>query len=207
MSLEFKFRAAYLRFDGKAFTQKLEAALKKLSKAAAVEFVNAAAPKVPILTGFARGTFLNILKAAGVAQSKLPDFSVLQNSERLLKKSLSRPTHKFTKRKKLGIIDKSFLNSASFATAPENILSIDVSQGVVKFTFATTIDYFQINDVFRNIRTPSSPWQSFEAGRAAYLNYMRTNAVAAMPNPGEFITTSRVRSGTVGQSSREVLGG
>lgn len=204
--LEFKANIVFLRFDKKAFTQKLEAALKKLSKAAAVEFVNAAAPKVPILTGFARGTFLNILKAAGVAQSKLPDFSVLQNAEKGLKKTLSRPNFKFRppRRKKFKVVQKSFQNSAQFATSPEDIISINVENGVAKFTFATTIDYFRINDASQNPRTPSSPWQSFEAGKTAYLNYLRANAVAGMPNPGKFIITTRAKPG---EKSREVIGG
>lgn len=193
-------------YDEKKFTDKLREEILKRMRFAAREFAKAAAPAVPVRTGFARGVFQNIDDAFGGVGA-----TPLTSGTRLTKK---RSGARLSQSKQAGGLRVEYYtghggkvlktpqSGRRYATRT-NIVS--EKDGKFVFSFNTTITYFNINDFFSNSRTPSAPWHSFELGREAYLKYMRTTGIRSLPKAADFIY--RVIIGiSEGGLSREVSG-
>jgi hypothetical protein len=77
-----------------------------------------------------------------------------------------------------------------FATQPSQIFQQDGF--VYTFNFEVLISYYNINDAFSNPKTPGTPWDSFRAGRATFLNYLKTVGFERLPQVNGFIMESVV---------------
>lgn len=120
---------------------------------AARRFLIAAIVKVPIKTGMARGTFLNLGRALNVSVAISP-----VDHRRLIHRQAGYPA--VEKRPESGTI---------FATV--TVPSSESSPLI--FNVEVTLNYFNIEE-FVGLRSKSAPWRSFEEGQRAFLEEIKT---------------------------------
>ena len=92
---------------------------------------------------------------------------------------------------------------------PENITSfVNPTKTNLVFTFYSRISYFRINEFYSG-HAPTAPWGSLEAGRGAFLAYLKTIGVKLIPKISSFVVTTNVaisRSGLkFGKTSRKIV--
>jgi hypothetical protein len=192
-------------FDSKQFLDVLAGGILEQMHKGAASFVRVATASVPVRTGFAVGTFQNILDAIGgtttplainAARRVVPKVRSASRQARLksvlfpdLKRGIN--TKKVPKipveyyRGSGGKILKTPNSGRQFATPPGEVFK----QSGMTFTFTFDIDitYFNINDVNVNKHTPSAPWLSFARGSAFYITYMRQNALMTMYEINDYL--------------------
>ncbi len=159
-------------------------------KKGAAEFAKAAIAKIPVRTGFAAGSINNLAKLLG-EQAKLNP--IIGFSRSVVNKVGS---EKGTSANKLteyyyppggGKVLKTTTSGAQFATSPENI--IRRRDNILIFQYEVDISYFNFQDINRG-RSPTSPWGAFEAGEAAFLQYMEDIGLRGIPNIWDFVNES-----------------
>ncbi len=159
--LKLKIKAPRFMWDGRKFHQALRDKLNFEVKEAAREFVRAAVVNIPVDTGEARGTFLPIGRFLNVP---IP----IPNAHPLANKSATTGAE---------------ANKQLIFTFPSN-------QYGVYFQIDWQLFHFWFNDFFAhsypNGQMPT-PWKSIEAGRDAFLKYMRTEAVLKLPKLKDFL--------------------
>lgn len=141
--------------DSSLFNQVVEAFMRQEMTKAVKEFLKACLPRIPLRTGFLRGSFKDIVdrfkvQGTGSGQSGYstkPEYYYHTPGSRILKKPLY---------------------GTRFATPPDQVLK-RTSSGVV-FTIDSEIKYFAANDF--GARVPGAPWQSLREGLAAMTNYL-----------------------------------
>lgn len=170
----FRFQGSYdlLKLDKGAYIEQLNAVLAEELKNAMRAWLKAVIRKVPVYTGMARGSLLPIARALGENVPITPRANRMA-SPRLYGKGVRstpsqgarRTTFKFTSR--LG----------------RHEVSIDIG----------TVHYL-INE-FTRVSLPLAhpgPWKSFEAGRAAFKDYLKRNLKKKVPRIVKYISKSRV---------------
>ncbi len=194
--------------------QTLDRAFKQQIRMAARAFVRVASASVPVRTGFARGVFRNVLEAAGALRGGgTAGGDVLSALQELRGSGFD--TRRYPNIGKMFEFKKGGLRAAGakgfrneyytghggrvlklpqsgrrFATQAGQIFQ--ESGGIYTFNFDVTITYFNINDFRKNPRTPSSPWQAFNRGRATFMNYIRTIALNRIPKVQDFFVEHEV---------------
>lgn len=159
-----QFKAPKLLFDQKRFSRTLRDTLQAQLRNAAREFVRAAIVRIPIDTGEARGTFLPIGRFLHIS---VP----ISGAEPTVKKS------EFT------------------GESPEKrlIFQFSSNQYGEYFEIDWQLFHFWFNDFFQhsyiNGQEPT-PWGSIEAGKDAFLLYMKNEAPKRLPKIKDFILTS-----------------
>jgi hypothetical protein len=59
------------------------------------------------------------------------------------------------------------------------------------FNFNSSITYFRINEFYPG-HAPTAPWQSLQAGRTAFMTYLRTVALKKLPRIQDFFLITRI---------------
>lgn len=152
----FNVRLSGLKVNKGKFTKAFEAKAESLMKKAAAAWLRAVIIAVPIWTGFARGS----LKFADGPRGNLSRFlqvAVPTSSRRKFPKWYYHPG-----RKRIRKIPE---NAGRFAH-----YTFSTTRHVYTFTYTSTVIHFLIEDFFGRV-SPSAPWHSGEAGRAAWLAY------------------------------------
>ena len=159
-------------FNPEALQKEVMAKIFKQVRLAAAEFVKASVPRVPVDTGMARGSFLNLIRA-------------LKNAG--IPVELPSPLKRVSKRKKPvwyyqdgKRFRKQPLTGQKFS---ETTLKMTASQ--IVFNFKSKLLYYAIMD-FYNVNG-HGPWESFEAGRQAFLAKM-DELKTAVPDVTKFLT-------------------
>lgn len=152
--INFEFDFEYLNVQTERFTALLKAEVNRIMHEAAVAFLNAAAPRIPVRTGFAHGSLANLAHGLGVG---LPPGAP---------GSTPRPKEYYYTGPKTRIL-KTPTAGQQFATPANLALTMD-SDGTMKFKFDVDISYFYINDVIGTSRVPSSPWNAYREGFFAF---------------------------------------
>lgn len=159
IKLQWKFPT--YKWNSQKFNQTLRTKLTVQVRQAAREFVRAAIVKVPIDTGEAIGTFLPIGRFLNVS------IPILNNH----------PTEK--KNPETGSSEEKRL-----------LFTFSSNQYGVYFEIDWQLFHFWFNEFFHH-NYPNAqietPWHSMEAGRDAFLEYMRTVAVERLPKLKDFI--------------------
>lgn len=136
----------------KAFDSKAEVLMKK----AAAAWLRAVIVRVPVWTGFARGS----LKFADGPRGNLSRF--LQVAVPITGR---RKTPKWYYHPGRGKVEKTPENAGRFAH-----YTFSTSRHVYTFTFTSTVVHYLIEEFFGQV-SPTAPWLSMEAGRQAWLEY------------------------------------
>ncbi len=151
-------------FDTVKFNKTLRERLNVQVRNAAREFVRAAIVNIPVDTGEARGTFLPLGRFLNIAVPINGDPEPDKN-----------PTTGAGPDKQL------------LFTFPSN-------QYGVYFQIDWQLFHFWFNEFFETRSNHYKPWDSIEAGREAFLEYMRTVAPLRLPKLKDFITASYLDS-------------
>lgn len=139
-----------LQFDSSGYTKAMKKALEVQFRHAARAFLRAAIPRVPVQTGMARGSFLNIGRLLNVAVPIQPTL--------------------FNQFYYPGRLPKTPATGAALSTPAENVITWKSNQ--IRFEFQTKVWHYTLEDYF-GVRSPSAPWQSFMLGRIAFMEEMR----------------------------------
>lgn len=215
-----------------SFYPTLVRAIKTQINMAARAFVRIASASVPVRTGFARGVFRNILEAAGAPGGRgggtatggnlgflqsLRGTNIDASRHPNIKKAFSLtkgglkaagargiPIEYYTGHG--GRVLKTPQSGRRFASPPKRIIYED--RNVFVFSFEVLITYFNINDLKKNPRTPSSPWNSYLRGRAFFLQYMATTGLKRLPQVQDFFVEHEINStgSTVRKTRLAVIG-
>lgn len=162
-----------LEFDSTGYTAAVNRAIEAEFRQAAREFIRAAYPLVPVQSGMARGSFLNIGRFLRVAVPIAP----------------RRFNQRYYPPGGGASIPKTPESGASLSTPPNQIIRRDGNR--VIFEFNTRVFHYTLEDL---IGVRSGPWGSFAAGRAAFMTRMR-NLRNRLPNIGSYITRTTITYG------------
>lgn len=166
-----------LKVDEKIAKARFEKAIKTQINNAARAFVRAAAVRIPVDTGMAKGSLLHLGRLLRVAV----DISPKPGS----KKYQYPPRKGYKKSPELG---------------EELTTSEIVNKGNLRyeFHFHTRIFHLLLNDMFGSPYS-GAPWRAIEAGRIAFRNHMLNVAPNRMPGPLDFMLKSRHSIGRGGR--------
>ena len=173
-----------LEFDSKSFTKALKDSNLKEFKAAAAAFIRAAVPLVPVDTGMARGSFLNLSRALRRAGFDAP-VPIIPKRKHTIRKPI---WYYATRRKR---IPKSPESGASLATPMDRVFVWN-SRDQLVFNFTSKVRHYVIMD-FSGGET-ERPWESFAAGREAFFNHISTMK-ERLPKIKAFIIKTRIQMG------------
>lgn len=184
-----------LNFDAKGAQDDFLGALYHVMLRAAEQFLEVAAPRVPIDTGMARGSFLNLmhlLNANGYGHGALiPD-----EPQRVLKSG--KPLKYYHVRvgrvhgKKVAVyssraMPKTPATAMQLSTSIDSILTLKGKEWV--FQYETRVAHFNINEYGRS-------WQAFRLGREAMAAFLQSNEVVKMlPNLSDYVSVTGIDSG------------
>lgn len=185
-------RGSLLKFDAQTAQKDIRKAVQNRMRLAAAAFIRASVPHVPVDTGMARGSFLNLARAltrAGfpvsvdinpvrVGTRKKPIWYYSEKGERLPK----RPT------------TGASLSEYAFYSKGDKYT----------FDFETNVWHYAIMD-FYNVKG-NGPWESFKIGREAFLSVMQ-GLKDDIPNLEKYITKTTVRSGSARSTAQETVNG
>ena len=147
-----KFSGPIFTIEIQRFTERMQEAIRKRMRVSARAFIRAAVTTglVPIDTGMARGSFLNIgalLKVAIPAYGGRTGAWYYTGGEKL---------------------PKTPETGAELSTQAPQVFSDNGK--VFKFYYGTDVIHYNINDFFPH--TPGAPWGSYEAGGNAFISEM-----------------------------------
>lgn len=141
------------------YTKALEDKLERLIKQAAKEWMRAVILRVPVLTGFAKGS----IKFAGGDLASFLNVSVpinpISKNTRYYRHSTGRRTEKTP--------EKGGLYSTYNFTSEQHRF---------RFNYRNNISYFLVNDFFG--KGTHTPWNSMIEGRRAFSKYIRENLIS-----------------------------
>ena len=213
------------KFDKDKYTQALLKVLEGRMRLAASEFVRAALSRVPVETGMAAGSFLNVgryirtqllqraktigpkatTEAAALADALIinPQPYRLRKRKVTLKNGRIR-TYEYREHVKWYYhingrrMPKTPESGAALSTPPSKVFG---QNGLnLKFTFNSRVYHFNLNEFFKS-RSPTSPWLALERGRAAFLTSMQ-NSLSDLPKLQQFVGNTSI---TVGPGSGIVI--
>jgi hypothetical protein len=166
----------YLDFDGEGYGQAIKDYYHFKFITAIRDFLRAAVPRVPVQTGMARGSFLNLGRAVGVVVPIVP----------------TRFKQKYYHRRGATPHAKNARTASRYVKYKVPRKS---KRDKMSFEFNTRVLHFNLEE-FIGVRSPSAPWASLEAGMTAFT--ARILEADDFPNMAEF--TSKVRL-SIGQGS------
>jgi hypothetical protein len=156
--IKFNFNVRVPQIDQRRFIGALEQVIEEAMIKAIRAFLVAAVPRVPIYTGFARGTFRNLEDIAGRVERAQGGFRIRGNRRGSSIKSVAargRDRPRYYK----GVL-KTQDSGRQFATPPSGVLTKIKGKTSVSFKFSVNIDYFDKLD--------REKWKSFDAGMKAF---------------------------------------
>lgn len=165
--MKFTFTADKLTLNVEAYKRDLSGQAEVEMKEAAKEFIRAAAPKVPVITGFAKGTLIPLAEASGAELL----FTVLDA----------------TRTEYYQGIPKSPETGALFGTPRERIFTREGN--TFYFNYESSVIYYAIQDIY-HYTSPTSPWGSFPAGQDAFITYMNTRGIKNLPTLLKYLIKS-----------------
>jgi len=169
MGFEFK-RAEYSETFKKAIALEMRNAARK--------FVEAALPRVPVRTGFARGTLLNLTDAIGMASASSPSAFKRRIRKRAKQDSPVNGLIEYYE----GVL-KTPENARGFSTPTNRVFTNNGKAW--SFNYDNTVLYYEINDAKLN-------WRSFQFGEAAFIDYLERTGMQRIPAITDYIIRKRL---------------
>jgi hypothetical protein len=174
---KFKGYLTKITLNTKRILKSLEERATKVNKEAAREYVRAVIVHVPVYTGMALGS----IKLAKGRSGEAAGFSLFQFL------NLTIPINPIGYRR-----DKNPITGGA-----KGRFTFSHYRGRYNFTISTSVAHYLINEWNEPDNHPSfsKPWHSFQAGEAAYNNYINKNIHAAIPKLKSFIVKTNVPLG------------
>ena len=186
-------KATLFKFEFKrvAYSRAFDKAMKLLLRNAAREFAKAVILRVPVQTGFARGSLLNLADAIGINASSSPESFRRKLDKRrgkIVNVPLNGKTSYYTDSG--GRVPKTPENARQFSTDPDKVFT--AADNVYTFSYGASILYYVINDIASNSHTPSAPWLSFQAGHDAMTAYIREHILEDVPAIKDYVEKTEI---------------
>lgn len=191
------FTATVEKFDQEAYLDAVRKEVQRVFMKAGQKFLLAAIPRIPILTGMARGAFRNAEDLFGKVTNDVTSGVRIRTTRGKgeSRRGGSTNTGSLTNRKYYyyppggGRVLRTPQAGRDFATPSENILEITgatLATGRTSFYFRFKVDisYLDINEV---------KWQAFKLGGEALAQYVKDNLT--LPDPLKFVTRKIVKGG------------
>ena len=176
------------KLDEAAYSKSLHEEIKRQFRKAALAYLRAAtaSDRIPVDTGMARGSFLNLAKFLRTTLSIVPKRTKKKNGEVL--QYYHRPGSRGQ--------DKTPQLAQQYSTAPEKILKENGSR--LAFVYNVRVYHFELNDGFGDQFAginANAPWGATEAGKEEFIRVMR---LLKVPKVKKFMvkTTISVGSGS-----------
>lgn len=166
-------KLSFLKFDSKNYRKDVLKLIEKQFIKGARAFVRAAVPLVPVQTGMARGSFLNI--------GRLINLIIPINPTKFNKKYYHRPGYSGE--------DKTPELGASYSTPERDIITVTKTR--LEFHFQTKVFHYLLHDEFDY---QTSAWHSFTTGQKAFLDVM-SDLINVLPQPKAYVTKTEVSFG------------
>ena len=165
--------AAKIQFNAKGYITATYASLRGQMLAAAAEFVKVAAPLVPIDTGMARGSFLNMLQLLDTNSD--PDNANLGAYARSIPNGI--PTEAQRRLRNGQYIKYYHLDGNVYRKTPATAKKFTTSRGqIIKRDGDKLVFNYEIDVVHFNIMDEHNPygpsWHSIRRGREAFVQKM-----------------------------------
>lgn len=178
-----------IEFDANSYIRDVRKNLLAIAQNATRVFVETAAPNVPMVTGMARGSFLNAiqyLRSKGLSvNANVPDqiqaFGL--NGKPMI--------YVHTDGSKMY---KSPFSAKKLSTRPKDILKWDGD--TLKFTYATQVVHFNLNDETRR-------WFSFRKGMEAFRAQIAYDLSFSAVNPANYMLSTSYGIGKGGISKNQ----
>lgn len=171
---------AGFEFKRAEFSDAFKKAIALEMRNAAKKFVEAALPRVPVRTGFARGTLLNLSDAVGYAGAS--------NKAAFIKK-LDKRRMKVVNVSVNGLVEyyervpKTPENARQFSTPMTRVFTNNGKSW--SFNYENTVLYYELNDAKLN-------WRSYEFGSAAFIDYLERTGLQRIPAITEYLIRKRL---------------
>ncbi len=191
------FSATVEKFDKDAYFEAVKAEMLRVFIKAGQKFLLAAIPRVPILTGMARGAFRNAEDLFGKVTNDVTSGVRIRTGKLKgeargggLKNTGSVATRNYYYYPPGGgRVLRTPQQGREYATPPEQILDLtgaSLATGKTSFYFRFKVDitYLDINE---------AKWQAFKLGGEAMAKYIKDNL--ELPNPLKFTTRKIVKGG------------
>lgn len=178
-----------LKFDARTYSKAFHDAIDRQMKAAARAFVRAAVLRIPVDTGMAAGSFLNLgryLKRIGIPGG------VGGYIDANRKSPTGRYYHRPGKAKKP--IPKNEFTPGNYGLVTDPVAAFQRKGQQHLFEFKSEVFHLTLNDLFGS--HGRAPWGAFEAAQLAFLATLKT-LVTKVPGVKEHMTKTTV---TLGQS-------
>lgn len=164
--IRFNYKIDEISIDLLGFEQNINRRIQQLVRSAAFQFLQAAAPRVRIRTGFAHGGLRSLARAlnttlpAGTPGTtpRAKEYYYLGKGRRILKTP-----------------------EASLPFATDASMIFQAGSGSTVFKFEIDISYYRRRDV--------EQWRSFEAGFKAFERYIQRNLEDIVPDIDDYIRT------------------
>jgi hypothetical protein len=189
-SLGFSVRASLPSLDAKAFNAALQKACRDALIKAARKFLLAALPRVPIYTGFARGSFGTLEDAVGRFQAG-GGSPKIETTKKGVSKAANPSKRQLYYYPPKGVkVLRNTLNGRTFATKTSDLFSqgrakIATGESAIFFRFSVDIEYFNYLD--RN------KWGAFQAGTAAFDTELRAQLDKLLPKIKNYLIRKEVK--------------
>jgi hypothetical protein len=186
------FSATVEKFDKEAYLKAVQAEMRRVFIKAGQKFLLAAVPRVPILTGMARGAFRNLEDLVGKVTSDAATGGVRIRTGRAggSKNTGSNTTAKYYYYPPGGgRVLRTPQAGRDYATAGDQVLDLSgasLASGKTSFYFRFKVDisYLDINE---------AKWQAFKLGGDAMAEYIKENL--ELPDPLKYTTRKIVKGG------------
>lgn len=173
-----------IRFEFQAYSKTVRLVMQRRMRVAARAFVRAAIKNVPVQSGMARGSFLNIgrlLRRISIPIS---------------------PTVTGTFYYRNGVKIAKNPEAGALLSTPEEEVLTDTGD-IYYFNYGTDVFHYNINEFFGG-HAPTAPWLSYAAGHAAFIADMNEKLVRHLPSIKQFLIVDKieVNGTTITKSSR-----
>lgn len=180
--LGLNYRVALPSLEKDKFIKAVREACRKAMYKAAREFLLAAVPRIPVLTGFARGSLGNLedivgkVTANGINTSRKGD----RKASYYQKRKYYYYTAKGTR------IIRNNITGRQFATKPDKIFTtLSEDRTSLIFKFSVDISYFNYLDRER--------WHAFSEGNKAFNESLRAEFNKLKPRVGNYIVRREIK--------------
>lgn len=176
-------------YDKKAFKDAVLKAISIHHRQAIREFIRAAVPKIPVQTGMARGSYLNIGRLLRIA---------VPITGRSNYRTRTRDGRTWTEFNYWYYPPGKGRRLPKTPASGAALTAFKIEQKGTKFNFIlnSRVFHLTLQDELK-VRSPTSPWQSMRAGREAYVNYLKT-INKRIPKLNDYAITTMI---SVGQGS------
>lgn len=172
---QFKTKLLGFKLNGAAWSKQFQRDMERLTRQATREWIRAVIMQIPVWTGmalgsvkFARGSNGSLAQFLHVA---VPINPVSSTGKTFMSPTSGKPVH----------LDKTKTPEAGGQMADYRFI---FTKKTFAFQFKSTVPHFMHNEFFERTdpgaagQRIEAPWNSLEKGRAAYLNYLRTETRA-----------------------------